>query len=182
MQKREKERTGLFNGGRKALFESSSRLSVATTALCATVLLTGSRSASAQEGLFTSGRACVADVSSLCAGYGWSLTTDTGTATLIAALIGAASIIAVTILTTDQQRTSFPADAVAWSAAWALAWAAAIFLYLIAINYIGGAIMIASNWNGANGDFGAVRVAFPIIVGFIFAVASIWATGRILAR
>jgi hypothetical protein len=118
----------------------------------------------------------------LCAGYSWGLSIDAGTATLIAALIGATSTIAVTILTTSQQRTSFPVAAVTSSAARAGACGAAIFLYLIAIAYIGGAIMIASNWNGAYEVFGAVRVAFPIIVGGIFAVASIWATGRILAR
>jgi hypothetical protein len=43
-------------------------LSVASTAFCATVLLTGSRGASAQEGLFTSERDCATDVQSLCAG------------------------------------------------------------------------------------------------------------------
>jgi hypothetical protein len=157
-------------------------LSCATTALCAMVLLTGSRSADAQEGLFTSERDCTGNVSSLCARHGWGLTMDTGTAALIAALIGAASIIIVTILTTRQQPDSFPAPAVTSSAERAVAWGGAIFLYLIAINYIGGAIMMAIKWNGAYEDFGAVRVAFPILVGGIFTVASIWTTERILAR
>jgi len=43
-------------------------LSVATTTLCAMALLTDSRTAGAQEGLFTSERDCAADVGSLCAG------------------------------------------------------------------------------------------------------------------
>jgi hypothetical protein len=55
-----------------------------------------------------------------------------------------------------------------------------MFLYLIAINYISGAILIAVNWNGAYEDFGAV--AFPVLVGGVFVVASIWATGHILAE
>ena len=158
--------------------KSSSKmaLGVATIALCAIVLFAGSRSAGAQEGLFTSER--VADLSSLCAGCGWGLTTDTATATLIAALIGAASTIAVTILTAGQW---FPAAAVTSSAARAVAWGGAILLYLIAINYIGGAIIIATYWNGAYEDFGAVRVAFPVLVGGVFTITSIWATGRILA-
>jgi hypothetical protein len=105
---------------------------------------------------------------------------DTGAAPQIAALIGAASTITVTFLTTRQQRASFPASAVTSSAAQAIAWASAIFLYLIAINYIGGAVVIAINWNGADTDFGVV--AFPVLVGGIFMVASIWATARILAR
>jgi hypothetical protein len=183
-KKEEKEWTGRLDGlegtRREAIMSkscSSIAFSVATTALCAMVLLTGPRSAGAQEALFTFQRDCAADVSSLCAGYGWGLTMDTGAATLIAALIGAASILTVTILTTP-----FPAPAVTSSAARAVAWAGAIFLYFIAINYIGGAIVIATNWNGAYEDFGAVRVAFPIGVGGIFTVASIWATGRILAE
>ena len=151
-------------------------LSVAAIALCATVFFAGSRSAGAQEGLFTSEG--VADLSSLCAGCGWGLTMDTATATLIAALIGAASTIAVTILTAGQW---FPAAAVTSSAARAVAWGGAILLYLIAINYIGGAIIIATHWNGAYEDFGAVRVAFPVLVGGVFTITSIWATGRILA-
>ena len=149
--------------------------SVSTTALCAMVLLAGSTSAGAQ-GLFASERDCAAEVTSLCAGYGWSPTMDAGTDLQIAALIGAASTITVTFLTPRQQRASFPAS----SAAPAIAWAGAIFLYLIAINYIGGAILIAINRNGADEDFGAV--AFPVVVGGVFMVASIWTTGRILAR
>lgn len=43
-------------------------LSGATIALCAMALLTGSISAGAQEGLFTSERDCATDVQSLCAG------------------------------------------------------------------------------------------------------------------
>lgn len=45
-------------------------LSITTAALCATVLITGSRSASAQEGLglFATERDCTADIQSLCAG------------------------------------------------------------------------------------------------------------------
>jgi hypothetical protein len=147
--------------------------SVSTTALRAMVLLNGSTSANAQ-GLFASERECAADVGSLCAVYGWSQTTDAGTAPQSAALIGAASTIAVTLLTTS--RASLPAP----SAARAVSWAGAIFLYLIAINYISGAILIAANWNGADEDFGAV--ALPVVVGGIFTVASIWATGRILVR
>ena len=147
--------------------------SVSPTTLCAMALLNGSTSAGAR-GLFTSERDCAADVSSLCASYGWSLTMDTGAAPQIAALIGAASTIMVTFLTTRQQRASFPAS----SAARAIAWAGATFLYLIAINYIGGAILMAINWNGAYEDFGAV--AFPVLVGGVFMVASIWATGRVL--
>jgi hypothetical protein len=100
---------------------------------------------------------------------------DTGPAPQIVALIGAASTIAVTFLTTRQQPASFPAS----SATRAIAWAGAIFLYLIAINYVAGAILIAINWNDADEDFGAV--AFPVLVGGVFMVASIWATGRILA-
>jgi hypothetical protein len=145
---------------------------VSTAALCPVVLRIGSTSACAQGF-----RDCAADVSSLCAGYGRGLTMDT--ATEIAALIGAASTITVTFLTSRQQRASFPAPAATSPAVQAVAWAGAIFLYLIAINYIGGAIMIALNWKGAYEDFGAV--AFPVLVGGIFMVASIWATGRILA-
>ena len=156
-------------------------LSVATTPLCAMVVLTGStgsRSARAQEALFASQRDCSADVSSLCAGHGWGLI-DAGTAILIAALIGAASTITVTILTGRQQPASFPATAAPSFATRAVAWGAAIFLYLIAINYGGGAIMAALNWNGAYQDTG--RIAFHVLVGGVFSVASIWATGRILA-
>jgi hypothetical protein len=43
-------------------------LSVPTIALGAALLLTGTGSAGAQEGLFTSERDCTTDVSSLCAG------------------------------------------------------------------------------------------------------------------
>jgi hypothetical protein len=143
------------------------------------VLLSGSTSAGAQK-LFTSERDCAADVSSFCSGYGLSLAMDTGTALQIAALIGAASTITVTFLATSQQRASFLAPAVTSAAARASAWAGAIFLYLIAINYIGGAVLIAINRNGAYEDFGAV--AFPVLVGGVFMVTSIWATGRILAR
>ena len=98
-------------------------LSVATTPLCAMVVLTGStgsRSARAQEALFASQRDCAADVSSLCAGHGWG-PIDAGTAILMAALIGAASTITVTILTGRQQPASFPAPAAPSSAARAVA-------------------------------------------------------------
>jgi hypothetical protein len=142
-------------------------------ALWAMVLLAGSSGAAAQGSEWD----CAADVSSLCASYGWSLTMDTGAAPQIAALIGAASTIMVTFLTTRQQRALF--STLTSSLARAIAWAGAIFLYLIAINYIGGAILIAINWNAAYEDFGAV--AFPVVVGGVFMVASIWATGRILA-
>jgi hypothetical protein len=154
-------------------------LSVAMTALCAMVVLTGSRSAGAQEALFAYPRVCAADVSPLCAGHGWG-PIDAGTAILFAALIGAASTITVTILTGSQQLASFPAPAVTSSAARSVAWGAAIFLYLIAINYGGGAVMAALNWNGAYEDCG--RIALPMLVGGVFSVASIWATGRILAE
>lgn len=43
-------------------------LGAATAALCAMVLFAGSRSAGAQEGIFTSERDCATDVNSLCAG------------------------------------------------------------------------------------------------------------------
>jgi hypothetical protein len=56
---------------------------------------------------------------------------------------------------------------------------AAILLYLIAIDYSGGAIMAALNSNGAYADL--ARIAFSILVGGVFSVASFWATGRILA-
>jgi hypothetical protein len=105
---------------------------------------------------------------------------DTGTAVLVRALIGAASLITVTILTERQQWASFPAvRAGTSSAARAVAWTAAIFLYLIAINYSGEAIILALNWDGAYEDF--ARIALPFLAGGVFWVASIWATGRILA-
>jgi hypothetical protein len=153
--------------------------SVVTSAVCA--MVAGSTSAAAQEGLFNLERNCAAGVSPLCAGHGWALTADTGTALPIAALIGAASTIAVTFLTSRRQPASIPAPGVTLSA-WAVAWAGAIFLYLIAINYLGGAIILAINSNGADYDFGAVRVAFPILVGGVFAVASFWVTGRLRAK
>lgn len=153
-------------------------LSVATTALCAAVVDTGARSAGAQKALFASAREWAADAGSFCASHGWG-PIDTGKANLIAAVIGAASIITVTILA-DQQRATVPPSGVTPSAARSVAWGAAVFLYLIAINYGGGAIMAALFWNGAYEDFGAI--AFPILVGGVFSVASIWATGRILGE
>ena len=39
--------------------------------------------------------------------------------------------------------------------------------------------MAALNSNGVYEEF--ARIAFPILVGGVFSVASIWATGRILA-
>jgi hypothetical protein len=49
----------------------------------------------------------------------------------------------------------------------------------IAINYSGEAIIVALNWGGAYEDF--ARIALPFLAGGVFWVASIWATGRILA-
>ena len=160
--------------------ESFSRiaLSVVATALCAMVVLTGARGADAQEALFASHRDCAAYVSFLCADHGWGRI-DARAAILIAALIGAASTITVTILTA-RQRASFPAPAATSSGARAVAWGAAIFLYLIALNYCCEAIMAALKWNGAHDDFGPI--AFAILGGGVFSVASIWATGRILAE
>lgn len=153
-------------------------LSFATTALCATVVLAGTRRASAHEALFTSAWNCAADVSSLCASHGWG-PMDTGTAILIRALIGAACISAVTIPTARPQWASFPARAGTSSAARAVAWTPVIFLYLIAINYSGEAIIGALNSDGADEDF--VRIALPFLAGGVFWIASIWAAGRILA-